>query len=92
MHVDVLKVGHHGSDSSTSYIFLRSIMPRYAIISVGNDNNYNHPNEKALSRLRDEGAEVYRTDLQGDIIASGDGENISFTTEKNESVQTNCFY
>ena len=89
LSADVLKVGHHGSDSSTSYIFLRHVMPKYAVISVGKDNNYDHPNEKTLSRLRDEGAEVFRTDLQGDIIAESDGENISFTTERNETAQTN---
>ena len=81
LSADVLKVGHHGSDSSTSYIFLRHVMPRYAVISVGKDNNYDHPNEKTLSRLRDEGAEVFRTDLQGDVIATSDGRSISFATE-----------
>ena len=89
LSADVLKVGHHGSDSSTSYIFLRHVMPKYAVISVGKDNNYDHPSAKTLSRLRDEGAEVFRTDLQGDVIATSDGENISFVTERNETAQTN---
>lgn len=56
---DVLKVGHHGSDSSTSYVFLREIMPQYAVISVGSGNNYGHPTEEVLSRLRDADVEVY---------------------------------
>lgn len=85
----VLKVGHHGSDTSTSYPFLREIMPEYAVIQVGKDNSYGHPTENTLSRLRDADVKVYRNDLQGDIICSIDGKVISFTTTKNESVQTN---
>ena len=86
---DVLKVGHHGSDTSTSYPFLREIMPQYAVVSVGKDNSYGHPTEEVLSRLRDADVKVYRTDLQGDIIAVSDGENITVTTAKNEDIQTN---
>ena len=85
----VLKVGHHGSDTSTSYLFLREIMPEYAVIQVGKDNSYGHPTEDTLSRLRDADVKVYRNDLQGDIVCSSDGKIISFTTTKNESVQTN---
>lgn len=85
----VLKVGHHGSDTSTSYPFLKEIMPKYAVIQVGKDNSYGHPTEDILSRLRDADVKVYRNDLQGDIICSSDGEDVSFTTKKNESVQTN---
>ena len=86
---DVLKIGHHGSDSSTSYVWLREIMSKHAVISVGKDNSYGHPTEEVLSRLRDADVHVYRTDLQGDIIAVSDGTNITITTEKNETVQTN---
>lgn len=85
----VLKVGHHGSDTSTSYPFLREIMPAYAVIQVGKGNSYGHPTEDTLSRLRDAGVKVYRNDLQGTIICASDGETVSFSTEKNESVQTN---
>lgn len=86
---DVLKVGYHGSDTSTSYPFLREVMPEYAVISVGKGNSYGHPTEAVLSRLRDADVKVYRTDLQGDIIMSSDGENITVTTAKNEDIQTN---
>lgn len=86
---DVLKVGHHGSETSTSYPFLREIMPEYAVISVGKDNTYGHPDEAVLSRLRDADVQVYRTDLQGDIAAVSNGQNISITTQKNEHAQTN---
>ena len=85
----VLKVGHHGSDTSTSYPFLREVMPEYAVIQVGKDNSYGHPTEDTLSRLRDADVKVYRNDLQGDIICTSDGKAVSFTTTKNESVQTN---
>ena len=85
----VLKVGHHGSDTSTSYAFLREIMPEYAVIQVGKGNSYGHPTEDTLSKLRDADVKVYRNDLQGTIICTSDGETVSFSTEKNESVQTN---
>ena len=86
---DILKVGHHGSDSSTSYVWLREVMPEYAVISVGKDNSYGHPTDEVLSRLRDADVQVYRTDLQGDIIAVSDGQSITITTQKNGSIQTN---
>ena len=85
----VLKVGHHGSDTSTSYPFLREVMPEYAVIQVGKDNSYGHPTEDTLSRLRDAEVKVYRNDLQGTIICTSDGKTVEFTTEKNETVQTN---
>lgn len=89
LSADVLKVGHHGSDSSTSYTWLREIMPQYAVISVGECNSYGHPSETVLSRLRDADVKVYRTDLQGDIIAVSDGNSVTITTAKNETIQTN---
>jgi len=85
----VLKVGHHGSDTSTSYPFLREIMPEYAVIQVGAGNSYGHPTEDTLSRLRDADVEVYRNDLQGTIICTSDGETVAFTTEKNATARTN---
>lgn len=81
----VLKVGHHGSDTSTTYPFLREIMPEYAIISVGKGNSYGHPTDNNLSRLRDADVTVYRTDLNGDIYLTSDGQTVSITTEKSAS-------
>lgn len=78
----LLKVGHHGSASSTSYVFLREIMPQYAVISVGANNSYGHPTDDALSRLRDADVELFRTDMQGTIICTSDGQNLAFSTEK----------
>ena len=85
----VLKVGHHGSSTSTSYRFLREVAPEYAVISVGKNNQYNHPNEDVLSRLRDADVTLYRTDLQGDVICTSNGKTVSFTTATNANVPTN---
>lgn len=85
----VLKAGHHGSDTSTGYRFLREVMPQYAVISVGEGNKYGHPSDEVLSRFRDAGAEVYRTDMQGHIIAKSDGKTVAFTTEKEADTATN---
>lgn len=79
LRADVLKVGHHGSDTSTGYRFLYEVRPAYAVISVGKDNSYGHPNEVPLSRLEDCGAAIYRTDLLGTIIAVSDGQNITIS-------------
>ncbi len=89
LSANVLKVGHHGSENSTSYVFLREIMPEYAIISVGKNNSYGHPTEETLSRLRDSDTKVYRTDLQGDIIVKSDGEKITVTPSRNADIETN---
>ena len=83
----VLKVGHHGSDTSSSYVFLREVMPKYAVISCGKDNSYGHPTEGALSRLRDVGAQVFRTDMQGDVVFVSDGTALSFGTVKYADAQ-----
>ena len=79
----VLKVGHHGSDTSTSYPFLRAVAPQYAVISGGAGNSYGHPTEAVLSRLRDAGVTTFRTDMQGEITAVSDGQTINFSTAKN---------
>ncbi len=81
----VLKVGHHGSETSTSYAFLREVAPAYGVISVGKDNTYGHPTEEVLSRLRDADVKTYRTDLQGDILCTSDGKTVTFSTAKNEN-------
>lgn len=85
----VLKVGHHGSDTSTNYQFLREIMPKYAVISCGKDNVYGHPHEKTMSKLRDADTKLFRTDIQGTITAKSDGKTITFSTERNSTIQTN---
>lgn len=74
----VLKVGHHGSSTSSSYLFLREVMPTYAVISVGEGNDYGHPHDEVMSRLKDAGVTVLRTDELGDIVCYSDGKTVSF--------------
>lgn len=78
----VLKVGHHGGANSTTYPFLREIMPEYAVISVGANNSYGHPTDAVLSRLKDADVEVYRTDLQGTVTFSSNGKTVTVSTDK----------
>ena len=85
----VLKVGHHGSETSTSYPFLRAVAPQYGVISCGTGNSYGHPHDAALSRLRDADVTLYRTDLQGTIVCTSDGKTVRFAPAKNPTVQTN---
>lgn len=85
----VLKVGHHGSDTSTSYRFLREVAPDYAVISVGTGNSYGHPTEAVLSRLRDADVRLFRTDMQGDILCVSDGTSVHFTPARNAGAVTN---
>ncbi len=80
---DVLKVGHHGSNYSTSANFLYKVYPKFAVISVGKDNDYGFPKKGTLNKLERINAKVYRTDLDGTIITTSDGKNITF-----EKVQT----
>lgn len=78
--VDILKVGHHGSNSSTSTEFLEKVKPKYAIISAGNNKKYNHPSEEVLERLRKFGIEdnnIYITKNQGTIWVTSNGETIN---------------
>ena len=81
---DVLKVGHHGSDSSSSSNFLKKVEPSYAVISCGLHNSYGHPTNDVLKRLDDRNIDVYRTDLQGTIVFTSDGSNISVNVNPSE--------
>ncbi len=82
---DVLKVGHHGSQYSTHAQFLKAVSPKYAVIQVGKDNSYGHPKDVTVKKLESIGAKIYRTDKDGTIILSSDGENISFETVKTDT-------
>ncbi|MGN1147575.1 MAG: ComEC/Rec2 family competence protein [Lachnospiraceae bacterium] len=75
---DVLIVGHHGSNTSSSEDFLQAVSPRWAIISCDEDNDYGYPHREVLARLQAENAEVFRTDMQGTIVFEGNGKNITF--------------
>lgn len=80
-NVELLKVGHHGSETSSGYRLLYETMPTYGVISVGTGNSYGHPHEAPMSRLRDAGLLVLRTDELGHVIARTDGSEITFTWE-----------
>ena len=79
----VLKVGHHGSNTSSSYQFIWNVMPSYAVISCGKGNSYGHPHDEVLSRLRDADVYLFRTDLQGDITCTSNGSSVSFSVSRN---------
>lgn len=78
LKADVLKVGHHGSRTSSTTKFLKKVMPRWAVVSVGAGNRYGHPHKQTLDRLRGVGATIYRTDHLGTIVATSDGTSIKW--------------
>ena len=84
INVDLLKIAHHGSNYSTSKKFLDKVNPKYAIISVGKNNPYNHPCSSVLRLLNNRGIKVYRTDKSGTIKIISDGNNIEV-----EEIKTN---
>ena len=75
---DVIKIGHHGSSTSTSEEFLKKVNPKYAVISLGKDNSYGHPHKETIELLENYNIKTYRTDELGTIICTSDGKNISF--------------
>jgi len=79
---DLIKIGHHGSFSSTSNEFLSKVSPSYAIISVGKNNDYGHPHREIINLLNESNIKVYRTDLSGTIIIKSDGYNINIEESK----------
>ena len=81
--VDLLKVGHHGSNTSSSDKFLNETRPTYSIIMAGEGNSYGLPTEETLNKLQNIGSTIYRTDLNGTITVTSDGENIEITISKN---------
>ncbi|WP_195267745.1 MBL fold metallo-hydrolase [Eubacterium sp. 1001713B170207_170306_E7] len=82
---DVLKVGHHGSDTSTGELFLSIVNPQYAVISVGRDNAYGHPNKSTMSKLKNK--TVFRTDQEGNVVAISNGQGISFITQNSGTLE-----
>jgi len=89
LKADVLKIGHHGGATSTTALFLKKISPQYAIISVGNNNMYGHPDNIIVNRLQLNGIETYRTDLNGTIIVQSDGSNIKIIPNNSNIINTN---
>lgn len=82
---DILKVAHHGSDTSSTEEFIDAVSPQYAVISVGNDNTYGHPDKSVLDRLDESGIQVLRTDQQGTVEITTDGKSLKIIKGENQS-------
>jgi len=76
LNVDWIKLGHHGSGTSSGDEFLRWLSPSFAVISVGKGNDYHHPAKNTLKKLRDQGIQIWRTDEDGAVVFSCDGYEI----------------
>lgn len=87
LSADVMKAGHHGSDTSNTQEFLEAVKPETIVISCGEDNEYGHPRAEVLNNLRSLGINVFRTDEQGSIVAVSDGTDIVWNTSPSESWQ-----
>ncbi len=82
LSADVLKVGHHGSISSSTDEFITAVNPNIAVISCGKNNPYGHPRQEILDKLSSLSSDIYRTDLQGTVIVHSNGESLSVKTDK----------
>ena len=83
-------MGHHGSNTSTGYRFLNAVNPAYGVISVGKGNDYGHPHKEPLSRLRQAGVTILRTDELGAIQAVSDGKEVTFTWANQSAAPENA--
>ena len=91
LRADVLKVGHHGSTTSTTERFLRAVRPSVALVSVGAGNTYGHPGPKVLALLAAHGATVLRTDRQGHIVVRSDGSTLEIQAQGERWVSSPVF-
>lgn len=82
LKVDVLKVGHHGSKTSSTQEFLEKVKPEVSVISVGENNIYHHPSKSVIERLNSFKTKIYRTDKDGGIVIKSDGENLDIETSR----------
>lgn len=93
LDIDILKVGHHGSNTSSSVKFLKTITPTISIIEVGKDNKYGHPTEKTLTSLQEVGTKIYRTDINSNIVISVSLEGkIGVLTDNQEVLYVKYYY
>lgn len=86
LSANVIKLGHHGSNTSSTEKYLKAVNPSVAIISCGADNSYGHPHTEVLERLKKNSIDAYITSLDGNIIVTSDGNKITVKTEKGEKV------
>lgn len=84
LKADVLKLGHHGSNTSNSTAFLRQVAPDFAVITCGENNEYGHPQQEVIDRLTRQEMTVYRADVDGHIVFTTDGATLSVSTRKEE--------
>ena len=87
LKANILKVAHHGSKTSSTQEFLELVSPKIALIGVGKNNNFGHPNQDVLKRLIDLGVKVYRTDENGEIIITINNQCINLTTMVNNKTK-----
>ncbi len=87
LKADVIKIGHHGSDTSTSEAILKAVKPSYAVISVGLDNQYGHPAAETIQKLKEAGIKYFRTDEQGTIICTSDGTKLKWNIRPSTSLK-----
>lgn len=94
--IDVIKIGHHGGRTSSTKEFLQKAAPKYAVISVGKDNDYGHPHAETLERLNSQNLQVFRTDLLGSIVIKTDGNKLTINkqpiTVVSDSKQNAAYY
>jgi competence protein ComEC len=88
LRAEVLKVGHHGSSTSTTAGFLRAVRPSVALVSVGAGNTYGHPSAHVLALLAAQGATVLRTDRQGSVVVRTDGVTLEIEAQGGEWVSS----
>lgn len=81
LDADVLKVGHHGSYSSTCQAFLDQVTPEFGVVCCGRNNEYGHPHDSPMNRLKRDEVTLFRTDLMGDVVAVTDGRTLAFFLE-----------
>jgi len=86
--IDVLKIGHHGSKTSSSTEFVNTVSPSYAVFEVGQGNSYGHPHKEVLERYEKLGADILRTDEMGTIIISSDGRNLTVNKDSRKDIIT----
>ena len=87
LHADVYKVSHHGSYTSSSEALLQAVKPTYAVISCGENNSYGHPHAGPLNRMRQMGIQLYRTDEQGTVIVTSDGNSLTWNCSPSDTWQ-----
>lgn len=84
LSADIIKLGHHGSNTSSTDKYLKAVNPKYAIISCGADNSYGHPHDEVIERLKKNNIIFYVTAQAGDITVTSDGKNIDVQTQNKE--------